>query len=167
MPGFGDRCFISHFARGLCGDWITGDRAGPLGGCSTRLCRLRTDGLAPASKYWTYWSHAGDMVPLSLVAGHQQKIGFAPTTSMAVSGEKLGTDPRISQLTYCGLCWETFFSGAVALPNSIDDYVKGCYALTVCNVCGMLVGFLLQGVHRFESLRLSDMSNRLFAAVST
>jgi hypothetical protein len=25
-------------------------------------------------------------------------------------------------------------------------------------------GFLLQGVHRFESLRLSDMSNRLFLA---
>jgi hypothetical protein len=28
-------------------------------------------------------------------------------------------------------------------------------------------GFPLQGVHRFESLRLSDMSNRLFVAVIT
>jgi hypothetical protein len=27
--------------------------------------------------------------------------------------------------------------------------------------------FPLQGVHRFESLRLSDMSNRLFVAVIT
>jgi hypothetical protein len=30
-----------------------------------------------------------------------------------------------------------------------------------------LVGFLLQGVHRFKSPRVSNMSNRLFAAVST
>jgi hypothetical protein len=29
----------------------------------------------------------------------------------------------------------------------------------------MLVGFPLQGVHQFESPRLSDMSNRLFVAV--
>jgi hypothetical protein len=28
-----------------------------------------------------------------------------------------------------------------------------------------LVGFPLQGVYRFESPRLSDMSNRLFVAV--
>jgi hypothetical protein len=28
-------------------------------------------------------------------------------------------------------------------------------------------GFPLQGVHRFESLQLSDMSNRLFVAVIT
>jgi hypothetical protein len=28
-------------------------------------------------------------------------------------------------------------------------------------------GFPLQGVHRFESPRLSDMSNRLFVAVIT
>jgi hypothetical protein len=31
----------------------------------------------------------------------------------------------------------------------------------------MLVGFPLQGVHQFKSSRLSDMSNRLFAAVNT
>jgi hypothetical protein len=58
-------------------------------------------------------------------------IGFAPTTSMVVLGEKLGTDLRIDQSACCGLCQEPFFSGAVALLNSIDDYVKGCYALTV------------------------------------
>jgi hypothetical protein len=62
---------ISNF--GLVGGvWLTGDRTGPLGGkwrspvgkdgerdvesrhlqdCSPRLCRLRTDGLAPANKY--------------------------------------------------------------------------------------------------------------------
>jgi hypothetical protein len=32
-----------------------------------------------------------------------------------------------------------------------------------CVVCWL--GFPLQGIHRFESPRLSDMSNRLFVAV--
>ena len=35
------------------------------------------------------------------------------------------------------------------------------------SVHGVLIRFPLQGVHRFESPRLSDMSNRLFVAVST
>jgi hypothetical protein len=77
-----------------------------------------------------YRSHAGDMSPVSLVAGHQQKIGFTPTASMAVSREKLGMDPRIGQPVGCGLCQGPFFSGAVVLLKSVDDYVKGCYALT-------------------------------------
>jgi hypothetical protein len=54
------------------------------------------------------------MGPISPVVERQQKVGFAPTTSMVVLGEKLGTD-----------------SGTVILLNSVDDYVKGCYALTV------------------------------------
>jgi hypothetical protein len=45
---------------------------------SPRLCRLRTVRLAPASKYWTYRSHAGDMGPVSLVVGCQQELGFSP-----------------------------------------------------------------------------------------
>jgi hypothetical protein len=44
-----------------------------------------------------------------------------------------------------------------------------------CGVCGLarkayvscVSGFPLQGVHRFESAQLSDMSNRLFVAVFT
>jgi hypothetical protein len=32
---------------------------------SPRLCRLRTKGLVPVSKYWTYQSHAGVMGPVS------------------------------------------------------------------------------------------------------
>jgi hypothetical protein len=67
---------------------------------------------------------------IGLVAGHQQKVGFAPTTSMVVLGEKLGTDLRIGQPSCYGLGQEPFFSGAVALLNSVDDYVKGFYALT-------------------------------------
>jgi hypothetical protein len=78
-----------------------------------------------------YQSHDGNMGLVSLVASRQQKVGFAPTVSLVVSGEKLGMDPRIGQPSYCGLCQEPFFSGAVALLNSVDDYVKRCYALTV------------------------------------
>jgi ribonuclease I len=57
--------------------------------------------------------------------------GFAPTASIAIPGEKLGMDPWIDQSACCGLCQETFFSGAVVLLNSVDDYTKGCYVLTV------------------------------------
>jgi hypothetical protein len=32
---------------------------------SPHLCRLRTEGLVPVSKYRTYRSHAGDMGPVS------------------------------------------------------------------------------------------------------
>jgi hypothetical protein len=39
-----------------------------LQSCSAHLCRLRTDELVPASKYWTYRSHASDMGPVSIVA---------------------------------------------------------------------------------------------------
>jgi hypothetical protein len=49
-----------------------------LQGYSPRLCQLRTDGLAFTSKYWTYRSHAGDMGPVSLVAGCQPKLVFSP-----------------------------------------------------------------------------------------
>jgi hypothetical protein len=47
--------------------------------------------------------------------------GFTPTASMAVLGEKLGMDPWIGQ---------SFFSRVVALSIAIDDFTKGCYALT-------------------------------------
>jgi hypothetical protein len=70
------------------------------------------------------------MGPVSLVADRQQNVGFAPTSSMAVLGEKLGTDPRIGKPTCCEMYREPFFSGAVALLNSVDDYAKGYYALT-------------------------------------
>jgi hypothetical protein len=59
------------------------------------------------------------------------KGGFAPTTSMAASVEKLGTDPWIDQSSCCGLCREPFFSGAVALSTVVDNFMKGFYALTV------------------------------------
>jgi hypothetical protein len=64
---------------------------------------------------------------VSLVASCQQLLGFTPTALLVGSGEKLGTDPRIGQPACCGLCREPFFSGAVALLNSVDDCVKHCH----------------------------------------
>jgi hypothetical protein len=68
---------------------------------------------------------------VSQVASHQQKVGFAPTTSMDSLGEKLGMDTQIGQSSCCGLGQEPFFSVVVVLLNSIDDYMNGCYELTV------------------------------------
>jgi hypothetical protein len=120
------------------------------------------------------------MCPVSLVAHHQLMLGFAPTALTAVLGLKLGMDPWIGQSSCCRLGREPFFSGAVVLLNSIDDYVKGCYARTtqdtygrgsyadrVWDMCDVLVRFSLKSFHRFKSPRLSDMSNRLFVTVGT
>jgi hypothetical protein len=57
-------------------------------------------------------------------------LDFSSTTSLVGSGEKLGMDPWISQPTCCGLCREPFFSGAVALLNSVDDFVEVFYMWT-------------------------------------
>jgi hypothetical protein len=54
-----------------------------------------------------------------------------PTTSLAIMEEKLGMDLQTSQPACCGLGWEPFFSGAVDLFKSVNDYAKGCYALTM------------------------------------
>jgi hypothetical protein len=51
---------------GKVGEWYVKSQC--LQDCSPRLCRLRTDGLAPMSKYLTYRSHADVMGPVSLVA---------------------------------------------------------------------------------------------------
>jgi hypothetical protein len=78
---------------------------------------------------------------VSLVASCQQMLGFDPTASLVGSREKLGTNPRIGQLMRCGLYQEPFFSGAVALLNSVGDCVKGCHVreLPVGSVCGAYV----------------------------
>jgi hypothetical protein len=65
-------------------------------------------------------------------------------------------DPWIGHPSYCGLGQEPIFLGAVALLNSVDDYTKGCYALSMWDmygqvpdvdrawdVCGMVVRFPL------------------------
>jgi hypothetical protein len=55
---------------------------------------------------------------------------FTHTALMTGSGDKLGTDLRISQSSCCELCWEPFFSGVVTLSIAVDDFMKGCYTWT-------------------------------------
>jgi hypothetical protein len=105
------------------------------------------------------------MGPVSLVAGCQQMLDFAPTTSLVGSGEKLATDLRIGQPMCCGLCREPFLSGAVALLNSVgvSRNVAICgpheirmvldHTRTECEKrVACWSGFALQVVHRFKSL---------------
>jgi hypothetical protein len=65
------------------------------------------------------------MGPVSLVVSCTQKLTF-PHCSLVVMGEKLGMDPRIEWPSCCRVCREPFFSGAVDLFKSVDDYMKGC-----------------------------------------
>jgi hypothetical protein len=50
-----------------------------------------------------------------------------PPSSLAGSGEKLGTNPRIGQPVCCGLCREPFFSRAVGYVQIYRCLMKGCH----------------------------------------
>jgi hypothetical protein len=50
-----------------------------------------------------------------------------PSASLASSGEKLGTDPRIGQPVCYGLCQEPFFSGVVGSVQIYWCLTKGCH----------------------------------------
>jgi hypothetical protein len=65
------------------------------------------------------------------------KACLSPIVSLAVVGEKLSTNPQIRHPSNCGLCQESFFSGAVDLYKSVDDFIKGCYALTMGDTYGL------------------------------
>jgi hypothetical protein len=151
-----------------------------LQGCSPRVCRLRTDGLTPVRKYWLHRSHVG-------VYGHNNHSSWLPTGAwicphyfIGISGEKLGTDPRIGQPACCGLCREPFsreqwlcstllmttWKVAICGPHEIRMVLDHMQTERgKCVACWS--GFPLEGVHQFESLRLLDTSNRLFVAVIT
>jgi hypothetical protein len=97
-----------------------------LQGYSPRLCRLRTDGLAPASKYWTCWSHAGDMCPVSLVAYRQQVLGFSALLQWLCWERNWGgSHGPLSRVEWWSR--EHFFSGAMHPSNPVDNLMKGCY----------------------------------------
>jgi hypothetical protein len=151
-----------------------------LQGYSPRLSRLRTDGLAPVSNYWTYRSHAGDMSPVSLVVGCQQKFDFSPLLHWLL-WERSWVRTHASDDRHAVDC--------VGSPSSRVQWICWDLSTTVWKVtiCGsreirMVVDhmrterekrvaywsdFPLQGVHRFESPWLSDMGNRLFVTVIT
>jgi hypothetical protein len=136
---------------GKVGEWYV--ESWHLQGCSPRLSWLRTNGLVPASKYWTYQSYAGVYGPSKPSSRMSTEAWLSPTASMVSSGEKLGMDPWITQPGW-GLCWEPFFLGAVDLFKSVDDCEKDCYTWTAWDmyglepyvdwawkVCDVLVGF--------------------------
>jgi hypothetical protein len=88
-----------------------------------------------------------------------------PTASLVGLGEKLGIDPRIGQPTCRGLCHGLFFLRVVGYSQKIAMHwpreIRMVWDHTRTER-GMRVacwsGFPLQGVYRFESPRLSDMS---------
>jgi hypothetical protein len=180
--------------------WITWDRAGSLDekwrpsvekngewymeSChlqvySPRLCRLRTDRLAPRAsiertdRILIY----GPSKPSSLSS---TEAWLNPTTLLVGLGEKLGMYPLIGQLVYCGLCQEPFFSGAVESVQIYRWLVKGCYAWTTWDtygrwpyvdwawkVCGVLVGFSPAGCTSIRIVVTLEYEYRLFVAVIT
>jgi hypothetical protein len=94
---------------------------------------------------------------------------------MAGLGEKLGMDPWIGQPLGCGLCREQWLcpsllmimqNVAICGPREIRMVLDHTWIERGKHVT-CWSGFPLQGVHRFESPRLSDMSNCLFVSVIT
>jgi hypothetical protein len=64
-----------------------------LQGGNPCMCQLRIDVLAPMSKYWTYWSHAGVMSPVSRCSLLTNRWLAFITALMAIRREKLGGGP--------------------------------------------------------------------------
>jgi hypothetical protein len=71
------------------------------------------------------------MGPISLVACRQQRVTLPPLLQWLPRGEKLGMDPRIGQPSCARLYREPFFLGVVVLFITVDDFMKGCYTLTM------------------------------------
>jgi hypothetical protein len=117
---------------------------------SPRLCQLRTEGLVPMSKYWTYRSHANDIGPVSLVASCWQTLGFLHYF-IGWLGRKTGYVPVNRSV---GVLW--IVSGALFLgsSDSVGDswkvatygdrpqevYAGGTWT-SVGSVCVMLIRF--------------------------
>jgi hypothetical protein len=99
---------------------------------------------------------------------------------MTVLGEKLSGGPTdhsaelgvVSRALFLGSnrVYSTLLMACERLPRTWIARRKrtwGVYGLTWKAYMTCVSGFPLQGVHRFESSRLSDMGNRLFVAVFT
>jgi hypothetical protein len=105
---------------------------------SPRLYQFRTDGLAPANKYWTYWSRVGDMSLVNWCSIFINRCLSFSVASMVIWGEKLGGDTQIGQPTCCGLGRELSFSEAVTMSNSIESVWKVVmYVLSWAHTCHM------------------------------
>jgi hypothetical protein len=93
---------------------------------SPRLCRLRTEGLVPGSKYWTYRSHVSDMDPVSPVADRPQVLGLSLLLQWLSWernwGESHGPLNRAERWSR-----EHFFLGAIVSVQPCRWLVKGCH----------------------------------------
>jgi hypothetical protein len=107
-------------------------------------------------------------------------LSFTPTASLAGSGEKLGTDPRIGQQRVVDCVgspssWEQWACSTLSMTRERLPRTGTAHRKCTPGVRGPAweayvacwSGFPLHGVHQFELSRLSDMSNRLFVAVFT
>jgi hypothetical protein len=105
-------------------------------------------------------------------------LGFAPTASLAGSGDKLGMDLRIGQQRTVDCVMspssrEQWDCSTLSMTHERLPRTRTTHRKHTPDVRGLAQeayvaywsGFPQQGVHRFDSPRLSDMSNRLFVAV--
>jgi hypothetical protein len=148
----GARCFTLRCLRFMM-RLLTWDRAGSLGesggpsigkdgecdmeswhlqDCSPHLCRLRIDGLAPVSKYWTYWSRVGDMGPVNRYSWSVADAWLYPYYFNGFNGRPTDWQPACN-----GLGRVPFLLGAIALSNVVDDFAKDCHVwgLPIGSVC--------------------------------
>jgi hypothetical protein len=141
------------------------------------LCQLRTEGLIPGSKYWTYQSHAGVYGSSKSSSLLSTDAWLKPTSSLAGLGKKLRWVPRTTQPGWEVESGALFLRSSTIRPTLLMTYKRlprmetahrkrtsGVHRLAWEAYMSCWSGFPLQGVHRFESPWLSDMSNRLFVA---
>jgi hypothetical protein len=151
-----------------------------LQGCRPHLCRLRNDGLVPCKQVLNIPIACHRYGPGKPSSQLSIKAWLFPTASMVIVGAKLGTDPWINQPLCYELCREPFFSGAVNLFKSVDDYMKGCYMWTAWDTygrgpyvdrewkaCGVLVGFSLAWCTSIRITVTLGYEYLLFVAVIT
>jgi hypothetical protein len=99
---------------------------------SPRLCRLRTEGLVPVSKYWTYRSHAGVSGPSKPSSWSSTEAWLKSTASLA------GLRRNWVQMACYGLCQEPFLSRVM---GSIQIYWR---LMNGCHVWGLPAGSISQ-----------------------
>jgi hypothetical protein len=195
-PRVGNRCLYTHYYWRLILDkmetgwshlWGLVDHSEGKGGesvvsilrflCgSPRSCRLRTEGLVPMSKYWTYRSHISDMRPVSLVAYCQQIFIFLHYFISWLRREtRYGPMDRSAGMLWIvsgALFWEQWLCPTLSVTHERLLRTGITRRKRTPDICGLAweayvscwSGFPVHGVHRFESSWLSDMSNRLFVA---
>jgi hypothetical protein len=161
--------------------WLTWDRAGPVGesgglsigkdresdmesrhlqSCSPCLCRLKTNELPPASKYWTYWSHTGVMSHVNRYSLFINRCLVFIYYFNGCEGREIGWRPadRSADGLRCSREF-LFLENSGIRPTLLGQCERLSHTACHERVCIMCIRFLLHDVHQFESSWFSDMSN--------